>query len=134
MAGKKINRVTDGGTVIQAIYADLAGALRMAESGLDLTPVGSITAATRVNRNTPVLVYNSTAGTLFVAFGDASVGAPAGRRRSRISPVFDLQKERRRHREGHVERRTLRDRRRRDSLGAAGETENAPPESCRRRG
>lgn len=75
--GRKINKITDLGTILQAIFADLAGTIRMAESGLDLTPVGSITAEVRVNRNTPVLVYNSTGADLFVAFGVQGLSAPA---------------------------------------------------------
>lgn len=76
-SGKKIRkRLTDSGTVIQAIFADLASVIRTAESGLDLQPVGSITAQVRVDQNRPVLVYNSTAGALFVAFGDDGVTAP----------------------------------------------------------
>lgn len=75
--GKKIRkRLTDMGTVIQSIFADFAGSIRTSESGLDLQPVGVITAQVRVNQNTPVLVYNSTAGDLFVAFGDDGVAAP----------------------------------------------------------
>ncbi len=75
--GKKIRkRITDLGTVIQALFADLAGSLRTAESGLDLQPVGTITAQVRVNQNTSVLVFNSTAGVLFVAFGDDGMSAP----------------------------------------------------------
>jgi len=77
-SGKKIRkRLTDMGTVIQTIFADLASTIRVAESGLDLQPVGALgTTQKRVNQNTPVLVYNPTAGDLFVAFGDDGVSAP----------------------------------------------------------
>lgn len=75
--GKKIKkRLTDLGTVIQSIFADIASVVRVAESGIDLAPVGTITAQVRVDENTPVLVYNSTAGVLFVAFGDDGMSAP----------------------------------------------------------
>lgn len=76
MATKKIRRIVDIGTVIQAIYADSAGVIRIAQAGLDLAPIGALDAAVRVGENTPVLVFNSAGAVAFVTFGDQSVAAP----------------------------------------------------------
>jgi hypothetical protein len=76
--GKKIRRITDLGTIIQSVFADIASVIRVAESGLDMAIVGQITAAQRVGPNTTVWFFNSTGGTLYVAFGAAAMAAPTG--------------------------------------------------------
>lgn len=73
---RKVKRITDMGTLFQAIFGDRAGVLKMSDGGLNWTPAGQITAAVRVGENQHVMLYNSTAGDLFVAFGDQGMGAP----------------------------------------------------------
>lgn len=76
MATKSITRIADPGTVIQSVFADLAAAIRMAESGLDLTAVGALNAAVRIGMNTPILVYNSDSSVHYIKFGVQAVTAP----------------------------------------------------------
>jgi hypothetical protein len=73
---KKVTSVTNLGTMQQAVFADAAAVIRVAESGLDWHPLGSITTAVLCQPNTPVLIYNSTGTVLFVAFGSQTVAAP----------------------------------------------------------
>jgi hypothetical protein len=73
---KKINQVTPMGTMQQAAFADLAAVLRVAQAGLDWHPLGDVANATSCLPNTPVMVYNSTGATIFVAFGAQAMGAP----------------------------------------------------------
>lgn len=73
---KPVTSITNQGTVIQAIFADAAAVLRVAQAGLDWHPLGSITSAVRCGSNTPVMVYNSTGGVLYVAFGAQAMSAP----------------------------------------------------------
>jgi hypothetical protein len=75
---KPVKNITNIGTILQAIFADLSAVIRVAQAGLDWTPKGDLTNAVRVGENTPVMLYNSTGGVLFVAFGDQSMSAPTG--------------------------------------------------------
>lgn len=75
-ATKKITSITNLGTMQQAAFADAAAVIRVAQAGLDWNPLGSITTAVQCQPNTPVMIYNSTAGVLYVAFGSQTVGAP----------------------------------------------------------
>ncbi len=75
---KKVTSVVNMGTLMQAIFADYAAVIRVAQAGLDWTPIGSITSAVQCGRNTPVMIYNSTGTTLYIVFGSQSVAAPTG--------------------------------------------------------
>lgn len=74
---RKIRRIVDLGSIMQAIFADLAGVIKTADGGMNWVPKGAATAAVRVGENAPVMLFNSTGGVLFVAFGDQTMGAPA---------------------------------------------------------
>jgi hypothetical protein len=72
---KKINRITDIGKVIQSIFADAAASIRVAEAGLDLSPIGALGSRVRIGPSQPILVYNS--GAIgYIKFGDQTVTAP----------------------------------------------------------
>jgi hypothetical protein len=73
---KKINQITPQATIVQALFADLAAVLRVAQAGLDWKPLGDVAAATLCQFNTPVMLYNSTGSTIFVAFGLQTMAAP----------------------------------------------------------
>lgn len=73
---KKVNQVTNMGTLMQAIFADLAAVIRVAQAGLDWNPLGDCTAAVQCGRNMPVMLYNSTGAVLYVKFGAQNVTAP----------------------------------------------------------
>ena len=78
MLAKKIRKITDPGTLMQSIFADLAGDVRVGESGMDLKPIGAIDSAKRVGEGTSVLVYNAGGSTAFGKFGVQTVTAPTG--------------------------------------------------------
>jgi hypothetical protein len=73
---RKVKRITDLGSIFQAIFADLAGIMKTSDGGLDWVIKGSATTAVRVGENATVMLYNSTGGTLFVAFGAQAMAAP----------------------------------------------------------
>lgn len=75
---KKITKVVDIGTVIQSVFAAAAGVVRVAQSGLDLKPLGALNSAKKVGAGSPVMVFNSGASTDYVTFGAATVSAPSG--------------------------------------------------------
>ena len=60
----------------QTEHSTLAGDHKVAEAGLRWYPLGDPSTAIRVGYRTPVLIYNPTAGDLFVNFGPAGVAAP----------------------------------------------------------
>lgn len=74
---KKIRRITDPGKVMQSVFADRAGTIRVAEAGLDLKPIGALNTAVRVGPGAVVYVYNAVGAVGYVTFGDQSVAAPA---------------------------------------------------------
>lgn len=76
MATKKVNQITPMGTMQQALFADLAAVVRVGLAGLDWHPLGDVATATLCLPNTPVMLYNSTGATLFVAFGAQAMTAP----------------------------------------------------------
>jgi len=75
--GRKVRRITDLGTILQSIFADFAGVIKTAESGLNLTPIGALDSAKRIGKNTPILVYNNDTSDHFVTFGADGVSAPS---------------------------------------------------------
>lgn len=75
---KKIRKITDIGTVIQAIFAEEPGAIRVAESGLEWSPIGSLATAKRVGVTSPIRIFNSSGAIAYVAFGDEAMLAPTG--------------------------------------------------------
>lgn len=78
MGTKKITNVTNAGTVVQAVFADLAAVIRTVNAGLDWKPVGALGTAVRVTENTPVMVFNSAGAVAYVAFGIQTMAAPTG--------------------------------------------------------
>jgi hypothetical protein len=75
---RKITSITNVGTLIQAVFADLAAAIRVAQVGLDFTPKGALTNAVRVGENQAVMIFNSAGAVGYVSFGSQSMGAPTG--------------------------------------------------------
>lgn len=73
---KKITSLTDLGTMQQGVFADAATVIRVAQAGLDWNPLGDCSTAKQCQPNTPVMIYNSTGATVFVAFGAQAMGAP----------------------------------------------------------
>lgn len=75
---KKIKKLTDIGTIQQAVFADNASVNRVAEAGLDLLPVGSLSNAVRIGEATPIMIFNSGGAVAYVAFGAQDMAAPSG--------------------------------------------------------
>ena len=73
---KKINQVTPMGIMQQAAFADLAAVVRVAQAGLDWNPLGDVATAVLCQPNTPVMLFNSTGATIYVAFGGKTMAAP----------------------------------------------------------
>jgi hypothetical protein len=73
---KKIRRITDMGTFIQAIFADLAGSIKISEGGLDLSIMGALNTAIRVGPAATIRVFNAGGATAYVAFGIQGMAAP----------------------------------------------------------
>lgn len=59
-------------------YDVAAQVQKNSDAGLSWKPLGLATAAVRVGQHTPVMIFNSSGSTRFMAFGSASVAAPAG--------------------------------------------------------
>lgn len=59
-------------------YDSLAHVQKNSDAGLSWKPLGEATAAVRVGVHTPVMVFNTSGTTKFVAFGGSSMLAPTG--------------------------------------------------------
>lgn len=75
---KNIRRITDMGTLLQAIFADLAGSIKVSEGGLDLAILGALNTAVRVGPAAVIRVFNAGGATAYVAFGAQGMAAPTG--------------------------------------------------------
>lgn len=59
-------------------YDALAHVQKNSDAGLSWKPLGAATSAVRVGLHTPVMVFNTSGSTKFIAFGSSSVSAPSG--------------------------------------------------------
>jgi hypothetical protein len=70
-------RILGPAKIAQNVYSDASHVQRMADAGLAVKPMGDLSAAKRVGKAAPVMVFNSGNHPAYVAFGDQSVAAPS---------------------------------------------------------
>lgn len=74
----KKNKSVDPARIGLTSYDATAHVQKNSDAGLCWKPLGAATAAVRVGKHTPVMIFNDSGGTKFVAFGTSSLLAPTG--------------------------------------------------------
>lgn len=73
---KKYQKVSDPGRIGQKSFSLIAEVQKNSDAGLSWTPLGEASAAIRVGKKTPIMLFNSTGVIGYVAFGDSAMAAP----------------------------------------------------------